>query len=311
MFIGNRTNMGVLLLGALCLHGQVAGTAAKRTFKHDRDIETSSVWTNFPQWGGEILAGYENNFSNGPIIYTIDRNGKRDETLFTFQDAGRINIYNIAVSLDGEIALVGSAFTNDSRGTTFLARIAPDRQRQTITRTWPYCPDVITFSPDGSIWTIGHMKDYQNTRDLEMYVLRRFDRAGKMLGSTTLQVKGDETAVASFLRASRDRIGWFTRGPQYIEFSLDGLEIGRYDRPAGAGEWDITGIAISDENEVVASWFGGGKAEFVILDREKRTWTAVALPKEHAPKWARVLGFDGSTLLTYSKNGRLTRFNTK
>jgi len=79
-----------------------------------------------------------------------------------------------------------------------------------------------------------------------------------VLASARLPVKGDETAAASFLRASRDRIGWFTRGPEYIEFSLNGLEIGRYDRPAGAGEWDITGIAISDENEVIASWFGGG-----------------------------------------------------
>ena len=135
------------LLVAVCAYGQVTPEKAKRTFTHDRDIETYSVWNNFPRWGGEIFAGYENNFSNGPIIYTIDRNGKRDETLFTFEDAGRINLYNIAVSRDGEIALVGSAYTNDGKGTTFIARIAPDRQRQTITRTWPYCPGVVTFLP--------------------------------------------------------------------------------------------------------------------------------------------------------------------
>ncbi len=303
--------VGVVVLTAVCLYGQATSGRAKRTFTHDRDIETSSVWNNFPLWGGEILAGYENNFSNGPIIYTIDRSGKRDETLFTVQDAGRINIYSIAASLDGEIAIVGSALTNDNRGTTFLARIARDRQRQIITRTWPYCPMVVTFAPDSSIWTVGHMKDDENTRDLERNVLRRFDRAGKMLGSTTIQVSGSKTAETSYLRASRDRVGWLARGGEYIEFSLDGSEIGRYERPAGAAERDITGLAISDDNDVVAGWFGGGKAEFVVLDRETRSWTAVVLPKEHAPKWARVLGFDGSTLVTYSQNGRLTRFKTK
>jgi hypothetical protein len=70
-------------------------------------------------------------------------------------------------------------------------------------------------------------------------------------------------------------------------------------------------MAISDENDVVAGWFGNGKAEFIVLDREKRTWTAVELPKEYAPTWAWVLGFDGTTLVTYSRNGLLRRFQAK
>jgi hypothetical protein len=34
----------------------------------------------------------------------------------------------------------------------------------------------------------------------------------------------------------------------------------------------------------------------------------VSIPKEHTPTWARVLGFDGTTLVTYTTNGRLRRF---
>lgn len=70
-------------------------------------------------------------------------------------------------------------------------------------------------------------------------------------------------------------------------------------------------MVLSEENDVVAGRFGKGKADFVVLDREKRAWTTVSLPKEHAPTWAWVLGFDGTTLVTYSKNGKLRRFNTK
>lgn len=206
---------------------------ARRTFTYERDVETAFVWRNIPRWNGEILVGYENNHSSGPVIYTIDRVGRRDEALFVLQDGSQINITDIAASSDGEIAIVGSAFTADTRGTTFLGRIATDRKQQTITRLWPYCPRVVTFAPDGTVWTIGNLKDFENTRDLARNVLRRFDRTGRMLGSRSLEVKGWQTAGTSFLSASQDRVGWFTRDGEYIEFSLDGSEIARYDGPDG------------------------------------------------------------------------------
>jgi hypothetical protein len=129
-------------------------------------------------------------------------------------------------------------------------------------------------------------------------------------GPSTIQLGPGRQAEAAFLRASRDRVGWFT-GKEYIEFALNGSEIGRYDGPEVANQRDITGVALSQENEVIASRLGKGKAEFVVLDRENRTWTAASVPKEHAPAWAGVLGFDGTTLVTTTANGRLARFKTK
>jgi hypothetical protein len=310
VFIGSKINLGLLLLAALCLHGQVAGTAAKRTFTHDRDVETAFEWQDLPRWEGETLLGYIGNLSSGPVIYSMDRNGRRDETLFTLEDGARITIYDIAGSPGGEIALVGGALSGDIRYATFLARIAPDRKHQTITRTFPYSPTIVTFAPDGAVWTIGNLNDDENTHTLAKHVLRRFDPSGRMIGSATLQVKGWRGAAASFLRASRDRVGWFTASGEYIEFSLDGTEMGRYEGPAVVGPRDITGMVLSGDNDVIVSVFGNGKAEFVALDREQRTWIPVSVAKEHAPAWARVLGFDGTTLVTYSQNGRLTRFKT-
>jgi len=268
------------------------------------------MWSKSPKWHGAQLVGYDKNHTSGPIIYTIDRDGRRVETLFTLQDGALINIYDVAPSKDGEIAIVASALTADKRGSTFLARIAADRTSQVITRTWPYVPLVVSFAADGSVWTIGHLKD-ENAAEVATNVLRRFDSTGKMLGTNTLHVKGWQTAETSFMSASKDRVGWFTRAGEYLEFSLDGLEIGRYDGPQEAEERDITGVALNDDNDVVAGRFGKDKAEFVVLDRERRTWNAVELPKEYAPTWARVIGFDGTTLVTYSQSGKLRMFKVK
>jgi hypothetical protein len=253
--------------------------------------------------------GYINNHSNGPVIVTIDRNGRREETLLTLKDAGHINLTDVAVSSSGEIATIGSALGND-RGTIFVARIARDRQSQVVTPVWPYCPMVVTFAPDGTIWTIGHLKDEENTRAVAFHVLRRFDSSGKLLGSTILNVAGDRTDETSYLRSSQDRIGWLTRGGEYIEFSLDGTEIARYDGP-GAAERDITGVALSPENDVVAGRFRKDKTELDMLDRQTRTWIPVSIPPEFAPTYTRVFGFDGTTLVTNHTNTELRRFNTK
>lgn len=255
-----------------------------------------------------MLVGYNHNHSSSPIIYTIDRDGRRDETLFTFSDAGLMNLVDVAASRTGEIAVIGSAYTSDGRATTFVARIATDRQHQTITRTWPYCPMVVTFAPDGTLWTIGHSKDNDNTTVLAYNVLQRFDASGRMLGSTSLPVKGNRTQETSGLRSSRDRVGWLTRDGEYLELSLNGSEMARYDGPEVASDLDITGLAMSDDNDVVIGRFGHGKADFLALDRETRSWSQLSLPKEYVPIWAGVHGFDGTNLVTNSKNGTLRRF---
>jgi hypothetical protein len=301
---------GIALLAGFCLQAPGPERPGRRTFTHDRDVQTYSVFQEVPRWDGDLLVGITGNNSSGPVIYTIDREGRKEETLFTFADAGLIYVYEAAASSKGEIAVVGSAYTGDSRGTTFLARIAADHRSQTITRVWPYRAVVVTFAPDGTIWTVGDLKDEENTREIALNVLEHFDSAGKLLGSRTLAVKGWATAETSYLHASRDRVGWFTRANEYLEFSMDGSEIARYDGPEGATEREISGVAMSEENEVVAGRLGKGKAELVTLDRATRTWNPVSL-SAGTPEWARVLGFDGTTLVTTTENGRLRRYHTK
>jgi hypothetical protein len=157
-----------------------------------------------------------------------------------------------------------------------------------------------------TIWTIGFLKDEENTRTMAYHVLRRFDSTGKMLTSqNVMNITGMQTDDLSYLRMSQDRVGWFTPfGHVYVEFSLDGTEIARYEGPDV--EWrKINGLALSEDNEVVAGTSTKDNAQLVVLDRSTHAWVAASAP---ATMTARVLGFDGTTLVVRQGNGvsRLT-----
>ena len=300
-----------VVLGALAL--PLIGAQPKRTFTVEADIETSDVWREFPRWNAGQLVGVHSNRSDAPVIYTVDRDGRRDEYLFTISDAKGIHINDVAITPDGEIGLVGGAYGVEGRYTTFVARIAPDRKSQTVTRTWPYCPIVVTIAADGSIWTIGRLKNEEGTEDLAEAVLRTYGEKGTALQSGRINIQRPlrRTIEVSYLFSSRDRVGWLTTGGEYIEFSLDGKEIGRYKGPEGSDRGIGGGVAMSEDNDVVAGNFDNGKAEFVVLDRSSGEWVPGSFEKEQAPRWVRVLGFDGTTLVTTPANGRLRRFKTK
>src|SRR5260370_27355850 len=101
------------------------------------------------------------------------------------------------------------------------------------------------------MWTIGDLNDEQHN-PVAKHVLRRDDDSGAMLASSTLRLEGWQGDGDTFLFASRDRVGWFSHQDKYIEFSLDGTEIGRYDGPERLDKnRDVSGAALSDDNELV------------------------------------------------------------
>lgn len=303
--------LGFILLS---VEAQVPHGPVTRVFRHDRDVDTGFSWIKRPHWEHGVVVGFYNNDSSGPVIYSIGADGYRNETLFSVPDGARLHIFDIAASANGELAIVSSALTADTRGTAFLARISADRTSQTVTRTWPYCPHVVTFAPDGTLWTVGNLKSDDGTKGLAIHVVRRFDSSGKLLGSLTVGAQDISSDEESYLRASRDRVGWFTWYGEYFEFSLDGRQIGHYKGPDGATQIDITGFALSDADDAVVGRTGKTNADFLVLDREGRTWMPAELPKDSpVPAWAGVMGFDGQTLVTLvgKSPGILRRFLTQ
>jgi hypothetical protein len=103
----------------------------------------------------------------------------------------------------------------------------------------------------------------------------------------------------SSLMASSDRIGWFTLACQYIEFSFDAVELGRYGCPTGASDInDLGGVALSAANDLLV---GARNAVAPLapleLDRTTNTWKPVAVLQDSG-NTQRLLGFDGLTLIT-------------
>ena len=303
--------LGLALIPTFHADAQAPRQPIKPAFMHERDVDAGFLWPKEPRWEHGLLAGYYNNHSNGPVLYTIGADGYRNETLFTLPDGAIINVFDVALSSKGEMAMVGDALTADTRAATFLVRIQADRNGQTITRTWPYCPHVVVFAPDGTLWTIGLLKNEDATVDIASHVLRRFDASGKLLSSMNIMARRGSADETSFLRSSPDRVGWLTVYGEYFEFSLDGKQIGRYEAPEGATGINLTGFALSDEDVAVVGRAMNGNADFLVLDRSTKTWTPAALPKEFITNWAGVIGFDGPTLVTTRSSGNIRRFTTR
>src|SRR5713101_131721 len=132
-------------------------------------------------WSGGALVFVQDRFSDAPIFRILDRNGAQlSEFRFSIPGAVLINIYDnsVARGSDGALAIVGTAYSDDSRGSMFVAWVSPDGQQQTIIRTNPFFPEAVTLASDGTIWIAG-----QEGRDYSRPLIRRYDKTGKLLGS--------------------------------------------------------------------------------------------------------------------------------
>lgn len=305
------------VLYVTCGLAQSRRTYAPENYEHRTPALFDMTGSVMPHWSGSALIGVRDNQSSGPLIYLIDRQGRDDHFSFTLPDAATVNVYGLAMSPDGTVAIAGSAVSGDSRGGSFLALIAPDRKRQTVVRTWPYVPREVVFVPDGSLWTVGYTFHDTEHRIVKPNIMSHFDSVGRLLASFPIAAKamfgfGRPAALQhSFLRTSSDRMGWFTNGMEYIEVSFDGSELGRYDGPEvqdpeRAVLW--ANLALSDGNEVLFGTILDGKRKTWALEREKRQWIPVQFEDPSLPAWGDLLGFDGGTLVTTGKFHEMRRY---
>jgi hypothetical protein len=323
-----------LMMSALLLSWGANGQPA-RTYVADTGERTArgipamfETWgTLAPHWSNHWLVGVQDNYSASPLIYLIDKSGNRDQFPFPLADAAVVYVHGLAVSANGTVAIAGAAVSGDSKAGSFLALVAPDRKEQAIVRTWPYVAWEVTFIPDGSLWTVGYTFHDTEDRIVKPNVLAHFDGGGKLLQSIPIVAKSrfgprDSGALSnSFLRASGDRMGWFTNGSEYIEFSFTGEEIGRYDGPGAFDPDEVVrgSFAMSSSNEVLYGTIENASVRpnsapvapqrrTWSLDRQKRRWVPTEFSDESLPGWGSLLGFDGDTLVTTGAVHEMRRY---
>lgn len=300
-------------LAAGLLYGQLPAQHRALISEGETQIQGAPIYS-VPRWKGSRLVGCDQCQSRGPILWTVDRQGRREEIVFEVPESGYISAWDIASGPDGALAVVGYAMSNDSRLADFVAWISPDRKRQIITRVWPYHPYAVTVAPDGTIWTVGPVKHEDSTVDLHANVLRHYDPSGRLLATVT--VRGTRrynglarVAPASALMASNDRIGWLTNACEYIEFSFSAVEMGRYTCPNGILDGQtVGGVALSSANDLVVGGRRSGPLAPLELDRATRTWIPVPAPAGFHNVYG-ILGFDVLTLVTYPEAFKLARLN--
>jgi hypothetical protein len=250
------------------------------------------------------------------MLYAVDRDGRRDEIWLELPGAETIYAHFATGGPDGSVAVVGYAHSSDSRGGNFLIWISPDRKRRTVIRLQPYVAERVALAGDGTIWTVGDVRDAPRYDLTKHCLVKRFDTSGKELASFSVRARArpditpDATSM-SYLMGSRDRVGWFTNGGEYIEFSLDGKEIARFDGPPDLDYEQISGVGLDAENNLFVGRKGDETFDFEVLelDRTTRTWKKAAVTGPNTPHWARILGFDGTTLVTTEQSGTMRRYS--
>ncbi len=153
----------------------------------DMPFDLGSDNTKFTTWTNGSFVFVQDRYSSTPLLRFFDRNGTQlSEFKFSIPGGGLINLYDhaVALGLDNSLAIIGTAYTDDSRGAMFVAWVSPDRKQQTVTRTSPFFPEAVTIASDGTIWVAGHeTKEENQKRDYSRPLIRRYDKTGKLLGS--------------------------------------------------------------------------------------------------------------------------------
>lgn len=259
-------------------------------------------------WSRGALLIVQNRFSSAPTFRIFDRAGSLiSQFSFTLPDAAMIKLYDNAVARgsDGLLAVIGSAYSNDSKGTSFLALVAPDGHAQVVVRVFPFLPRAVTVAADDTVWVAGEEKKTPGQdRDYSQHVIHRYDKTGKMVGSyvpwSSLgpDSRSVRPTVGSLLLSSKDRIGWYSPAVRaYIEFALDGSIIARFQTAEHAVHSILTGALCDDGGAFLSSATNGGlhgKPSWSIfsLDRERGTWASI--PQKE--KSGILFGCDGTRL---------------
>jgi hypothetical protein len=304
--------LGLLgLLAGLCGILQVARAQSHVAFVHERDV-TAQVGQVVPRWSGNALVGIDNNRSKTPLVYAIDREGRREAFDVDLPGGEMIDVFDAAGGYDGALAVSAYAGSEDGHGEYFLIWISPDRQRRTVTKVSPYVPQVVTIAGDGTIWTIGARRN--EARDAaKANILKRYSTDGKELTSYSVRARSrpniaPDAVSMSYLMASPDRVAWLTNGCEYIAFSLDGKEVERFDGPPGVDIKHVSGFAVDARNDVFLGKKGDHTFEVLTLNRSSHAWETVSVTGTPPPRWARIHGFDGTTLVLVEQWGTMRRY---
>jgi hypothetical protein len=192
-----------------------------------------------------------------------------------------------------------------------------DGRTERVIRTAPYWPYMLSIALDGTFWTLGFemVNDKISAPELDpnAAVLRHFDRAGKLLGSTGPQshfVKdsaSEHRLTLGFIAATRNRIGWYGQGPetggQYVEIDLNSMTMHRYPGLPDLPEGDkVVDFNLTESGNVLLSLYSLASNRWTVLtfDRAALKWLPIKGPVASESPGSHPIGVDGEELVYQS-----------
>jgi hypothetical protein len=289
-----------VLLAASC-SPLVSQSRYQLTHERDVPVPLPQFTTLSFKWSGHNLIDVTDDLTSSPVLVVVHGDHEVERIAFDIPGVSIISVRDYAVGPDGAVALCGIARGPGPKLGTFISWVSPDRKRKLVTRVWPFVPERLTLAADGTIWAAGNLHQDPGDSIAESDIVQRFDFSGKPLSSSSAHpryVPGEtnEHIFASHFFASRDRVGWLTFGNQYIEYSLTGLELGRYEAPAlnvDVEHRNGCGAALSEANDLAVCIRQNDNIKILTLDRATRKWEVALLEKPNNG----LLGYDGETLV--------------
>jgi hypothetical protein len=312
---------GKLLLFAASLVPVITPCSAAPDIEGRREgvgINVALVPNLLPHWENGYYFGVEHDAVNGPLVSAFDENGALlFRTALSGAGANSTAAYGMAASREGVFAV--SLGLVDPAGQAAGAIAILDRAGNVLRRngTVAYFPAALRFAADGSIWTIG---DLRNTgsggHPQPVLTVRKYSASGgpPLVEKTfsvgpgrrhpafngVLAINGHRVAV---LLPDRNEI---------IVLSADGEEIGRSTYPPIAPLFMLTGFAMNAGHRIYLSGQarqernGAGAVLFLRWEPESGGWSEVYRRAAAEPEgFHAIFGFEGNNMLVST---RLPRF---
>lgn len=296
---------------AVAFLSTVSGAAIKDTLEISRDNSGmpiprfSNGFTIFQDRDAQTLTVYD---ATGAI---------RTLANYSLKDTQRVTLRDVAASSDGNLVLAATAVsTAGNQSASSLIWINTKGETIRVVRTSPFGVSRVIFSPEGTVWAFGLVRDADGKNDSAHDVLREFDSSGKQI-RTALPWKsfpsGRHPAGEARLVGNRDRFGVFSEsGGEYVELNWNGTIAGRWLIDAGSAGKSVLGAGLTSSGNLFvgrADRDPGGAPATIRLDRALGKFVPVAVPAEHGPrKFSGLLGVEGEDLVLYGKPTSLTRF---
>jgi hypothetical protein len=250
------------------------------------------------RWARGRFVTTEGSGSKAPNLCLATVDGVIKRIPLEIPGVAAIGPYDAVVSPTGDIYVSAAAFDAESRVATLLAKVSEREQTIQVCRVFPHFPARLAVAADGTLWTAGWNTDWEQTRTVDRFVLNRFDADCNLIQTIRPALRPAARPDSSELRASDDGVLLRTRTNEFVEYSLEGKEIGRYDGPPLSKVHHFPGVTFAvSSSGIVALGADDPDGPIVwVLDRARGAWEEAKVPNE-LPHGSRLLGFDGENLV--------------